>query len=49
MIKDNLKSKIAKEVPLDHFGKGLAYYLKNMSKGKVVFKPWLEPSEFNDE
>lgn len=40
LLKSELKSEIAKEYPLDQFKEGLEYYMANMTKGKVLIKPW---------
>ena len=41
LLRKQLSSTIAKEVTIQKFQEGLAYYLENMTKGKVIVKPWM--------
>ena len=40
LLKHELKSTISKELPLSKFEEGLDYYVKNMTQGKVIIRPW---------
>jgi len=37
-----LKTEVSKEVPLEEFEEAAHYYIKNMTAGKVIFKPQLK-------
>lgn len=39
-LKKELKSVISRQSPLANFHSALEFYLKNMSQGKVIIKPW---------
>mmetsp|Transcript_23147 Transcript_23147/g.23034 ORF Transcript_23147/g.23034 Transcript_23147/m.23034 type:complete len:80 (+) Transcript_23147:559-798(+) len=40
LIKDNLSSKISRQYHLKDINEAVQYYEENMSKGKVLLKPW---------
>lgn len=41
LLKTDLRTEVGREVPLEEGQEAVDYYLKNMSQGKIIYKPFL--------
>ena len=46
LLKGDLKTEIANVCSIEEFKDGAYFYIKNMSKGKILIKPSVAPGKF---